>query len=77
MNKLYNDILSRLETTINELETEAESSIQQVEAIIHLVLECLFKIKCYVIEQGFKSIDEEVYFFLISETCHCSEADLL
>lgn len=41
MDKFYNEILSKLETAINELEIEADCSIQRVEAVIHLVLESL------------------------------------
>ena len=48
MDKFYNEILSKQETAINELEIEADCSIQRVEAVIHLVLESLSNLKEYV-----------------------------
>jgi len=41
MNKFYNETLHKLETAINELEIEADCSIQRMEAVIHLILECV------------------------------------
>src|SRR5690554_557066 len=63
MDKFYNEILSKLETAINELEIEADCSIQRVEAVIHLVLESLSNLKEYVSKRGFKNADEEIRFF--------------
>lgn len=63
MNKFYNDTLSKLETAINDLEIEADYSIQRIEAVIHLILECLSKIKEHILEKGFKSKEEEIRFF--------------
>lgn len=45
MNKFYNETLHKLETAINELEIEADCSIQRMEAVIHLILECLSEVK--------------------------------
>lgn len=63
MEKFCNEILSKLETTINELEVEDDYFIQQVEAVIHLILECLSEVKEHVLKKGFKNTDEEIRFF--------------
>lgn len=47
MNRFYNETLSKLETAINELEIEADCSIQRMEAV-HLILECLSEVKEHV-----------------------------
>ncbi len=63
MNRFYNETLSKLETAINELEIEADCSIQRMEAVIHLILECLSEVKEHVLKRGFKNIEEEIRFF--------------
>ena len=63
MNKFYNETLHKLETAINELEIEADCSIQRMEAVIHLILECLSEVKEHVLKRGFKNIEEEIRFF--------------
>src|SRR5690554_4066693 len=63
MNKFYNETLHRLKTTVNELEVEADCSIQRIEAVIHLIVECLSELKEYVLKRGFKNADEEIRFF--------------
>lgn len=63
MDKFYNETLSKLELAINELEVEADCSIQRIEAVIHLILECLSDVKEYVLKRGFKNADEEIRFF--------------
>ncbi|WP_455580195.1 hypothetical protein [Chryseobacterium taklimakanense] len=63
MNKFYNETLHKLETAINELEIETDCSIQRIEAVIHLILECLCKLKEYVLKRGFRNTDEEIRFF--------------
>ncbi len=63
MNKFYNETLHKLETAINELEIETDCSIQRIEAVIHLILECLSKLKEYVLKRGFRNTDEEIRFF--------------
>ena len=63
MDKLYNEILSRLELTINKIEVTPNYSIQRIEAIIHLILECLSEIRKHVIKTGFKTLTEEILFF--------------
>ena len=63
MNNFYNETLSKLETGINDLEIEADCSTQRIEAVIHLILECLSELKGYVLKRGFKNTDEEIRFF--------------
>lgn len=63
MEKFYNQKLFELETSINELEVEDDYFIQQVEAVIHLILECLSEVKERVLKRGFKNVDEEIRFF--------------
>lgn len=54
MDKIYNETLSELETTIGELEVEADCSIQRIEAVIHLILEFLSEVKKHVLKKGLK-----------------------
>ena len=63
MNKFYNETLHRLKTTVNELEVEADCSIQRIEAVILLIVECLSELKEYVLKTGFSDEDEEIRFF--------------
>jgi len=68
MDKFYNETLNKLETAINELDIEADCSIQRIEAVIHLILECLSDIKKYVLKKGFKNNSEEIRFFKYQNT---------
>ncbi len=63
MDKYYNETIKKLETSINELEIEVDYSIERIEAIIDIILKSLSKIKEYVLNRGFKNIDEEIHFF--------------
>jgi len=63
MNKFYNETLHKLETAINELEIEADYSIQRIEVVIDLIVNCLSEVKEYILKSGFKNIEEEIYFF--------------
>ncbi|MGV8963389.1 MAG: RteC domain-containing protein [Candidatus Saccharimonadaceae bacterium] len=63
MDKFYNETLHHLEILINELELEADSSIQRIETIIHLIVECLSEVKEYILKNGFQNINEEIHFF--------------
>jgi hypothetical protein len=63
MNKYINETLHTLEKTINELEVEADYSIQRIEAVIHHILECLSELKGSVLKRGFKNTGEEIRFF--------------
>ena len=48
---------------IKELEIEADCSIQRIEAVIDIILKSLSEIKEYVLNRGFKNIEEEIHFF--------------
>ena len=63
MNNYFKEIFHNLETAINELEIEADCSIQRIEAVIHLILECLSEVKERIFKKGFKNVDEEIRFF--------------
>lgn len=54
MEKFYNETLYKLEMAIKELE---------IEAVIDVILKCLSEVKEYVLNRGFKNIDEEIHFF--------------
>ncbi len=45
MNKFYNETLHRLKATVNELEVEADCSIQRIEAVILLIGQWPIRIK--------------------------------
>jgi len=63
MDKFYNETLHNLETAISELEIEADCSIQRIEAVIHLIVECLSDVKAYIQKRGFENANEEIRFF--------------
>lgn len=63
MTNFYNEILTSLETTINELELESECSIQKIETAIKFIIESLFELKEHVLKNGFKNTEEEIHFF--------------
>lgn len=63
MGEFYNETLLKLETELHELEIETDYSIQRIEAVINVVLKCLAEVKEYVLNSGFKNLDEEIYFF--------------
>lgn len=63
MDKFYNETLHKLETTINELEIEADYSLHRIEVVIHLIVECLSEVKGYILKRGFKNNHEEIRFF--------------
>lgn len=42
---------------------EADSSIQRIETIIHLIAECLSEVKEHILKNGFQNIEKEVNFF--------------
>ncbi|WP_455708754.1 RteC domain-containing protein [Chryseobacterium indoltheticum] len=52
-----------METTILELESDADCFIQKIETIIKLIVQNLSDLKEYVLKNGFKNIDEKIHFF--------------
>ena len=63
MNKFYSEILTKLETEINDLEIEIDYSVQRIEVIVQLIIKSLSELKEYVLKKGFKDINEEIRFF--------------
>lgn len=63
MEGFYNKTLSKLEMAIKELEIDANNPLQQIETIISKIVSCLSEVKKYVLKEGFKDLEEEVYFF--------------
>ena len=51
-----------METAINEFEIEADYSIPRVEAILHLIIECLTELKISVQKTEFANKDKEIHF---------------
>ena len=49
MDKFYNQTLAKLENEIKEFEIEADCSIERIEAVIQLIIKCLFDIKKYIL----------------------------
>lgn len=63
MDKFYNETLSKLETSITETVIDADCSVERIEAVIHLIVECLSEVKKYILKRGFKNTNEEIRFF--------------
>lgn len=63
MDKFYKETLRKLETEIQELEIEADSPIQRIEAVITIIINSLSELKKFVLKKGFKDTDEEIWFF--------------
>lgn len=63
MDKYFDQIQRRLKVEIHELESETDCSVQRIEAIIDIIVKCLSEVKEYVLNRGFKNIDEEIHFF--------------
>lgn len=63
MDKFYDETVKKLEIAITEMGIENNYFKQQIEAVIHLILECLFEVKEHVLKRGFKNTEEEIYFF--------------
>lgn len=63
MEKFYNETLIKLEDNIRDLEIETNCPIQQIEAVIKIIINCLSDVKQFVLKKGFKNVDEEIRFF--------------
>lgn len=63
MDKFYNETLSKLETSITETVIDADCAVERIEAVIHLIVECLSEVKKYILKRGFKNTNEEIRFF--------------
>ena len=63
MDKFYNETLYKLEAEIKDLEIETDCPIQRLEAVIPIIIHCISEVKEYVLNKGFKNIEEEIHFF--------------
>lgn len=63
MDRFYHDTLYRLEIAIKDLEIETDCSIQRIEAVIHLIVECLSEVKENILKKGFRNNEAEIQFF--------------
>ncbi|CAA7193955.1 RteC domain-containing protein [Chryseobacterium potabilaquae] len=63
MEKFYQETLHKLETAIDELEIEADNSMQRIEAVMQLVIQSLADLKEFVLKNDFKNMEEEIHFF--------------
>lgn len=62
MDKFYNGTLQNLETAIYKLDFEADYSIQRIEVVIHMIIECLSEVRKHNLEKRFKNKEEEMRF---------------
>lgn len=63
MNNYYKETIQKIENEIQELTLELDGSIVLYEVIIELILSRLSEMKEFVLNKGFKNIDEEILFF--------------
>lgn len=63
MEKYYNEYVQKLEEKIQELTIELDNPILLSQEIVGLLIACLAKLKQFVLERGFKNIEEEIHFF--------------
>lgn len=65
MNKFCDVLILSLEEEINDLTVEVDNQFFMAENAIQLVLEKLFQTKQFILERGFSTVEEEIYFFKI------------
>ncbi|MDA3613498.1 RteC domain-containing protein [Polluticaenibacter yanchengensis] len=63
MEKFYNEGLKKLEAEISEIEIEVDISIEKIETIIQLIINCVSDLKEFILNRGFKNESEEIRFF--------------
>ncbi|WP_230407927.1 RteC domain-containing protein [Flavobacterium hydrocarbonoxydans] len=63
MEKYYNECVQKLEEKIKELTLEVDDPILLPQEVIVLIVDCLSKLKEFVLKRGFKNKQEEIYFF--------------
>ena len=63
MNNFCKEVIQKLDEEIKELSFEEDNIILLSEAVVELILVRIKQIKQYVLEKGFKDIDEEINFF--------------
>jgi len=57
------ETLRQLNEKTSELEDKFDTPIQRIEFIIPIIIQCLSKVKEYVLKNDFNNIDEEISFF--------------
>lgn len=63
MEKYYNKKILELEAALSELEIESDYLTDKIEIAIPIVIKCLSELKEFVLNNDFKSIQEEINFF--------------
>lgn len=63
MEKFHHEALLKLEAKIKAFEIDIDCPIQRIETIIPVIIQCLSKVKEFVIKNGFKNIEKEIHFF--------------
>lgn len=63
MEKYYTECIHRLEEQIQGLTIELDNPILLPQEIVELLIECLSKLKQFVLKRGFNNIEEEIHFF--------------
>lgn len=63
MNNFCKEVVRKLDEDIKELSFEEDNIILLSEAVVELILTSIQEIKKYVLEKGFKDVDEEIHFF--------------
>lgn len=63
MRKLYNEIIEKLDSKIQDCTVEHNDSILFFEVIIELILKELSEVKDIVLKKGFNNLEEEIHFF--------------
>jgi hypothetical protein len=62
MDKFYNETLAKLENEIKEFEIEADCSIERIEAVIQLIIKCLFDVKKYILKEDLRMLMKKFAF---------------
>ncbi len=61
MEKRYNEYIGKLEEKTQEI--EVGNPILSSKKVIELLMECIAELKQFVLDRGFKNIEEEILFF--------------
>lgn len=63
MNNFCKEVIRKMDEDIKELSFEIDNIISLSEAVVELILDRIRQIKLFVLEKGFKDLDEEINFF--------------
>lgn len=61
MENYYNECIGKLEEKIQEI--EMDNPILSSKKVVELLMQCIVDIKRFVLDRGFKNIEEEILFF--------------